>query len=154
VAIRPGGLPAFGLESVVESGRFTVEAPDWLTGQQIFAANHDDRARLRGDGPPAPAGSYPHCWRCKKPVIFRATEQWFIAVDRDDLRRADARAVPGPLAPDGARPDRAMVSPGPTGASAGAMAGRPVPAAGCLTCHTQLLTAGPVRLSATCSAGG
>lgn len=26
--------------------------------------------------------SYPHCWRCKKPVIFRATEQWFIAVAR------------------------------------------------------------------------
>ncbi|QTX33724.1 isoleucine--tRNA ligase [Aminithiophilus ramosus] len=25
--------------------------------------------------------SYPHCWRCKKPVIFRATEQWFVSVD-------------------------------------------------------------------------
>jgi isoleucyl-tRNA synthetase len=25
--------------------------------------------------------SYPHCWRCHKPVIFRATEQWFIAID-------------------------------------------------------------------------
>lgn len=30
--------------------------------------------------------SYPHCWRCKKPVIFRATEQWFIAMDEADLR--------------------------------------------------------------------
>lgn len=30
--------------------------------------------------------SYPHCWRCKKPVIFRATEQWFIAMDTADLR--------------------------------------------------------------------
>jgi isoleucyl-tRNA synthetase len=29
---------------------------------------------------------YPHCWRCKKPVIFRATEQWFISVDKDNLR--------------------------------------------------------------------
>ena len=29
---------------------------------------------------------YPHCWRCKKPVIFRATEQWFIAVDHNNLR--------------------------------------------------------------------
>ncbi len=31
--------------------------------------------------------SYPHCWRCKNPVIFRATEQWFIAIDTADLRR-------------------------------------------------------------------
>ena len=25
--------------------------------------------------------SYPHCWRCKEPVIFRATTQWFIGMD-------------------------------------------------------------------------
>lgn len=31
--------------------------------------------------------SYPHCWRCKKPVIFRATEQWFIAMDTANLRQ-------------------------------------------------------------------
>ena len=31
--------------------------------------------------------SYPHCWRCKKPVIFRATEQWFISMDHNDLRQ-------------------------------------------------------------------
>ncbi len=30
--------------------------------------------------------SYPHCWRCKKPVIFRATEQWFISMENNDLR--------------------------------------------------------------------
>ena len=30
--------------------------------------------------------SYPHCWRCKKPVIFRATEQWFISMETNDLR--------------------------------------------------------------------
>ena len=30
--------------------------------------------------------SYPHCWRCKKPVIFRATEQWFISMEENDLR--------------------------------------------------------------------
>jgi isoleucyl-tRNA synthetase len=32
--------------------------------------------------------SYPHCWRCKKPVIFRATPQWFIAIDTADLRQS------------------------------------------------------------------
>jgi isoleucyl-tRNA synthetase len=31
--------------------------------------------------------SYPHCWRCKKPIIFRATEQYFLKIDHRDLRR-------------------------------------------------------------------
>ncbi|MFB0566560.1 MAG: isoleucine--tRNA ligase [Candidatus Aminicenantaceae bacterium] len=31
--------------------------------------------------------SYPHCWRCKNPVIFRATAQWFISMDKEDLRK-------------------------------------------------------------------
>jgi len=31
--------------------------------------------------------SYPHCWRCHKPVVFRATEQWFMSLDHKDLRR-------------------------------------------------------------------
>ncbi|QGY41225.1 isoleucine--tRNA ligase [Pseudodesulfovibrio cashew] len=31
--------------------------------------------------------SYPHCWRCKEPVIFRATTQWFIGMDENDLRK-------------------------------------------------------------------
>ncbi len=30
--------------------------------------------------------SYPHCWRCKKPIIFRATEQWFISMEQQNLR--------------------------------------------------------------------
>ncbi len=30
--------------------------------------------------------SYPHCWRCKNPIIFRATEQWFISLDKGELR--------------------------------------------------------------------
>lgn len=30
--------------------------------------------------------SYPHCWRCKKPIIFRATEQWFMSIDHNNLR--------------------------------------------------------------------
>ncbi|UCH12975.1 MAG: isoleucine--tRNA ligase [Candidatus Omnitrophota bacterium] len=31
--------------------------------------------------------SYPHCWRCKNPIIFRATEQWFMSVDKHNLRQ-------------------------------------------------------------------
>src|SRR5439155_5202898 len=29
---------------------------------------------------------YPHCWRCKKPVLFRATTQWFISMEKNGLR--------------------------------------------------------------------
>ena len=39
-----------------------------------------ERGRLLGTG--KLTHSYPHCWRCKKPVIFRATEQWFISVSK------------------------------------------------------------------------
>jgi isoleucyl-tRNA synthetase len=39
-----------------------------------------ERGRLLGSG--TIMHSYPHCWRCKKPVIFRATEQWFISVSK------------------------------------------------------------------------
>jgi len=31
--------------------------------------------------------SYPHCWRCKNPIIFRATNQWFLNIDHNDLRK-------------------------------------------------------------------
>ena len=37
--------------------------------------------------------SYPHCWRCKKPVIFRATEQWFISMETGDLRKKALEAI-------------------------------------------------------------
>ncbi|MCX5686044.1 MAG: class I tRNA ligase family protein, partial [Candidatus Omnitrophica bacterium] len=37
--------------------------------------------------------SYPHCWRCKKPIIFRATEQYFLKIDHKDLRREMLGAI-------------------------------------------------------------
>jgi isoleucyl-tRNA synthetase len=37
--------------------------------------------------------SYPHCWRCKNPVIFRATKQWFLKVDHDNLRQKALQAI-------------------------------------------------------------
>ena len=55
--------------------------------------------------------SYPHCWRCKQPIIFRATEQWFISMEANDLRRQgpgghrpghlDSPLGPGAHLPDG-----------------------------------------------------
>jgi len=37
--------------------------------------------------------SYPHCWRCKQPVIFRATEQWFISMEKNELRNKALAAI-------------------------------------------------------------
>ena len=59
-------------------------------GKNVFLANKEiiedlkDKKRLVHDD--KIKHSYPHCWRCKQPVIFRATEQWFIAIDTADLR--------------------------------------------------------------------
>lgn len=38
--------------------------------------------------------SYPHCWRSKTPLIFRATDQWFIALDKNGLRQDLLAAIP------------------------------------------------------------
>ena len=45
--------------------------------------------------------SYPHCWRCKKPVIFRATEQWFISMQKNEYeRKSPFRDRQGSMGPE------------------------------------------------------
>ncbi|MGW8322767.1 MAG: isoleucine--tRNA ligase, partial [Thermodesulfobacteriota bacterium] len=74
---------------VDDHGRFTPEFPDFQ-GEFVFKANEGIISLLRQRkallGRTDIEHSYPHCWRCKKPVIFRATEQWFISMSHDDLR--------------------------------------------------------------------
>ncbi len=74
---------------VDDEGRFVGDMP-YFAGQFVFDANKAVNAKL-GEGGKLllereTTHSYPHCWRCKKPVIFRATEQWFISMDKNDLR--------------------------------------------------------------------
>ena len=61
-----------------------------FAGEKVPEVNPRVTAQLREVGALLEEGkvshSYPHCWRCKKPIIFRATEQWFIAMDANDLR--------------------------------------------------------------------
>jgi isoleucyl-tRNA synthetase len=80
-------LPVFS--PVDDSGTFTDEAGPYA-GMFIFDANKQINADLKEKGflvkEAAISHSYPHCWRCKKPVIFRATEQWFISMDENNLR--------------------------------------------------------------------
>ena len=77
------------LSPVNEWGGFTDEVPEFK-GQKVFAANPLIIEKLRIEGKllleEKLTHSYPHCWRCKKPVIFRATPQWFMSVEHDNLR--------------------------------------------------------------------
>jgi len=67
-------------------GTFDETVPDWLQGRNIWEANDDIAEHLRDSGHLFHwhkfTHSYPHDWRSKTPVIFRATEQWFVGVDQ------------------------------------------------------------------------
>jgi isoleucyl-tRNA synthetase len=81
---------------VDEAGRFLPEVERWA-GQKVFEANPAIVSFLAEHGVLLASGknqhSYPICWRCKNPVIFRATEQWFIALDKDGLREQAIAAI-------------------------------------------------------------
>ena len=81
------GLPIYA--PVDDAGRFTADVP-FFAGMQVFEANPRVNEKLSEVGALLWEGkvthSYPHCWRCKNPVIFRATKQWFISMDKTELR--------------------------------------------------------------------
>ena len=78
---------------VDEAGRFLPEV-DRFAGKKVFDANPEIVAHLGEKGALVKAGkdvhSYPICWRCKHPIIFRATEQWFIGLDGEGRLRERA----------------------------------------------------------------
>ena len=77
------GLPAYC--PVREDGTYDDTVPGWLRGKSIWDANKEIAERLRASGhlfhDHTFVHSYPHDWRSKTPVVFRATEQWFVGVD-------------------------------------------------------------------------
>jgi isoleucyl-tRNA synthetase len=83
----------YGLEiytPVNHRGEFTAEVENFA-GLHVFKANPRIVELMRERGvllfSETITHSYPHCWRCKNPVIFRATEQWFISMDETGLRK-------------------------------------------------------------------
>lgn len=75
---------------VDDHGRFSGTGITEIEGEAVFKANPKIIEMLKVRGAlmleEKITHSYPHCWRCKKPVIFRATEQWFISMSHDNLR--------------------------------------------------------------------
>ncbi|MDJ0809562.1 MAG: isoleucine--tRNA ligase [Desulfobacterales bacterium] len=83
---------AYGIDPyspVDDRGVFTEEV-DRFAGQFVFKANAAIIDHLSDTGmlmaKEEIGHSYPHCWRCKQPVIFRATPQWFISMEKTGLR--------------------------------------------------------------------
>ncbi|MBI1869988.1 MAG: isoleucine--tRNA ligase [Chlamydiae bacterium] len=84
------------LSPVNAQGQFTNEV-ELFKGQSVFSANRaicdllKERGALLLQKPIE--HTYPHCWRCQSPVIFRATPQWFLGVDRKNLRQNSLKAI-------------------------------------------------------------
>ena len=97
----------YGIETycpVDAAGRFfhadgaAGRLPEELIGKTVWEANPIVIEILKSAGALLAMEklehSYPHCWRCHHPTIFRATEQWFIGMDRNDFRAARAGCRP------------------------------------------------------------
>ncbi len=74
-----------------------VEGTELFAGEHVFKANEHVLEVLREHGTLLKAErlrhSYPHCWRHKTPIIFRATPQWFISMDKAGLRKQAMAAM-------------------------------------------------------------
>jgi isoleucyl-tRNA synthetase len=83
----------YGLDvySPVDDGGCFTSDVEFFAGIQVFDANPLVIQKLDSLGALLEeqniSHEYPHCWRCKKPVIFRSTEQWFISMENHDLRK-------------------------------------------------------------------
>ena len=91
----------YGLEvlsPVDDEGRYTKEAGKYA-GKRVPQVNREINDDMAAQGSLVKEGSikhsYPHCWRCKKPVMYRATEQWFISMEKNDLRKKALQAIDG-----------------------------------------------------------
>jgi isoleucyl-tRNA synthetase len=77
---------AHGIETVVpmdDQGRYTSAVPPWA-GQHVFDANAPVTRALKESGHVVRHETYdhayPHCWRCGKPLVYRAISSWFVEV--------------------------------------------------------------------------
>ncbi|MDX8381991.1 MAG: isoleucine--tRNA ligase [Ghiorsea sp.] len=88
------GLPAF---NPVDGNGIFESATPIVEGHHVYKANAIMVEHLQSIGALLATNqirhSYPHCWRCHNPLIFRATPQWFISMDKNDLRAKALEAI-------------------------------------------------------------
>jgi isoleucyl-tRNA synthetase len=81
---------------VDDAGKFP-SSMERFAGLEVFEANPKIVNYMRETGvllyTEDFSHTYPHCWRCHKPVIFRATPQWFIALDKNNFRQNALEAI-------------------------------------------------------------
>ena len=84
------------LMQVDERGCFSADIPQF-GARAVYKVNPEIIELLNTKGLLLASGqifhSYPHCWRCKRPIIFRATDQWFMSVDHAGLRQKALQVV-------------------------------------------------------------
>jgi isoleucyl-tRNA synthetase len=85
------------LDNPVDGAGVYVDGTELFAGMHIYEANDRIVAHLQESGRLLQVEqfrhSYPHCWRHKTPLIFRATPQWFISLDQNGLRAASLSAI-------------------------------------------------------------
>jgi isoleucyl-tRNA synthetase len=88
------GIP---VDNPVGANGVFLEDTELFAGKHVFSANDDVIDVLKAKGAlvhvEALRHSYPHCWRHKTPIIFRATPQWFISMEQKGLRKAALQAI-------------------------------------------------------------
>ena len=146
---RRNGLEIYN--PVGPDGVYLADTPRYA-GLLIWDANPKIVADLDAEGRLVDQArvehSYPHCWRCKNPVVFRATVQWFLAIDHDDLRSRALAAIDGVswIPPATANRIRTMVEGRPDWTLSRQRAwGVGIPAVYCRRCEEPFLDAAFVR---------
>ncbi|HSV96353.1 MAG TPA: isoleucine--tRNA ligase [Spirochaetota bacterium] len=157
VHIAPGhGMDDYvlGMESgldvycpVDDEGKFTAEFPE-MQGINVFDANPKVIELLEKKGVFIHTSeiehSYPHCWRCKQPLIFRAAEQWFFMVDHRELRKTALKATGDTnwIPSWGESRFRGMIESRPDWCLSRQRSwGVPIPSFHCKKCHANLMNA-------------
>ena len=139
------------LSPVDGKGKFTKEVSD-LEGISVFDANQVIVEKLQEKNylyfEEKISHSYPHCWRCKNPVIFRSTKQWFFKIDHNNLRNSlkenieKVRWVP----PEGKNRISSMVETRPDWClSRQRLWGVPLPVFYCMSCNKPVITEETVK---------